>query len=83
MAGAKSDFVVAAVIGSRDVLLFVGCNVVASMSMMPIHAAHLVSGGGERRRSSAAEIRSMTHIFSPHFGQRHKLERGSQAADET
>jgi hypothetical protein len=72
--------VVVAVMGNRDVL-FVGCNVVASMSMMPIHAAQLVSGGGERRRSSAAEIRSMTLIFAPHFGQRQELKREPRDAD--
>jgi hypothetical protein len=65
--------------GRRDLLL-VGCSVVASMSMMQSHAAHPASGGGERRRSSAAEIRSMKHIVPPHFGQRHELECGPYAA---
>jgi len=45
-----------------------------AMSMMQSHAADLVSGGGERRRRSAAEIRSIMRIVPPHAGQRHELE---------
>jgi hypothetical protein len=73
IADAKSGFVAVAVIASRD-LVMVGCNVVASMFMIPIHAAHPVSDGGERRRSSAAVKCSIKRIVPPHAGQRQVLE---------
>jgi hypothetical protein len=53
-----------------------------AMSTMHNHAAHFVSVGGDRRRGSAAERRSMTRIVPPHAGQRHELERGSRVVDK-
>jgi len=68
--------------GRRD-LLFFEWSLMAAMSIMQSHAAHPVSCGGERRRRSAAEIRSIIRMTAPHAGQRHEMERGSHFADET
>ena len=58
---------------------FVARDVMAALQGTQSHAVHRLISGGDRRRSCAAESRSMTRMVAPHLGQRQQFERGSRS----